>query len=295
MAETLCEGNSISATVRLCKVHHDTVERILVLSGHQGRTIHDHRAMGLKTTALEADERYGFYGTKSQQLWEATVIDPYSKFLVSLRLGARDELLIRCLLQDARDRLAEPQRLALFTDGGHGYATLFPEIFGVSYQPKKKGTKGRPPKVQYRIPRMLAHVQLVKIREGKRLKTVDIRYTHGTTGRIRLELERLGYNTPNTSAVERQNGTARQHTPHMHRKGLAFAHKKITRVGLAELVRLDYNWVKTCRSLKVELPERVGRQKYLKRTPAMAMGLTDRVFTLGELLATPIHALGGAR
>ncbi|MFC5598914.1 hypothetical protein [Deinococcus cellulosilyticus] len=132
------------------------------------------------------------------------------------------------------------------------------------------------------------------MREGRSLKTVDIRHTHGTTGRINLELERLGYNTPNTSAVERQNATARQHTPHMHRKGLAFAHKRITRVGLAELVRLDYNWVKTCRSLKVELPEKMGRQKYLKRTPAMVVGLTDRVFTLGELLATPIHALGGA-
>ena len=291
MAETLVEGNSISATTRLCQVHHDTVERILLLTGNHARDIHDHVAVNVKTTALQADERYGFYGNKSQQLWEATVIDPYSKFLVSLRLGARDETLIRGLLEDAQGRLADPTNLAFFTDGGHGYATLFPEIFGLPYQPKRKGNKGRPPKVKYRIPRMLAHVQLIKVREGKKLKTVDICHTHGTTGRINLELERLEYNTPNTSAVERQNGTARQHTPHMHRKGLAFAHKKITRVGLAELVRLDYNWVKICRSLKVELPERVGRQKYQHRTPGMALGLSNQVFTLGELLATPLHAL----
>lgn len=58
--------------------------------------------------------------------------------------------------------------------------------------------------------------------------------------RIKLEVERLGYNTPNTSAVERllgqngtqngacpQNGTARQHNPYLHRKDLAFAHKKM--------------------------------------------------------------------
>lgn len=80
----------------------------------------------------------------------------------------------------------------------------------------------------------------------------------------------------------------------MHRKGLSFAHKKITRLGLAELVRLDYNWVKTCRTLKVKLPEKLGCQEYLHRTPAMALGLTDRVLTLGELLATPIHALRSA-
>ncbi|GEM45628.1 hypothetical protein [Deinococcus cellulosilyticus] len=163
MAETLCEGNSISATVRLCKVHHDTVERIILVTGQHARNLHDHKAVGLKTTALQADG-YGFYGNKSQQLWEATVIDPYSKFLVSLRLGVRDEPLIRCLLQDARDRLVNPQNLAFLTDGGHGYATLFPEIFGVPYRAKRQGGKGRPPKVKYRIPRMLAHVQLMKVR-----------------------------------------------------------------------------------------------------------------------------------
>ena len=109
VAETLVEGNSISATTRLCKVHHDTVERITVLTGQHARAIHDQKAVQVKTTALQADERYGFYGNKSQQLWEATVIDPYSKFLVSLRLGARDETPDSGSAGGCQGRLADPQ------------------------------------------------------------------------------------------------------------------------------------------------------------------------------------------
>ena len=291
VTEHLVEGNSISATVRLCKVHHDTVERLIVITGKHARDLHNTLAVHLKTTALQSDERYGFYGSKRQPYWEATTIDPYSKFLVSLRLGARDELLIHNLLTDSEKRLLNPKNLTLFTDGGHGYATLFPVIFGVAYQPQKTGKRGRPHKVKHRIPYTLAHVEIIKHREGRKLKTVEIKYTHGVRSRIDQELAKLEHNVPNTSAVERQNGTARQQTAHMHRKGLSFAHKKVTRTGLAELVRLDYNWVKTCRSLKVALSEQIGRKKYLHRTPAMAIGIATQIFTLGVLLATPIHAL----
>jgi len=114
---------------------------------------------------------------------------------------------------DSRNRVVDPQNLAFFTDGGHSYAELFPEIFGKPLRAKKTSSRGRPPKVKYQIPRTLAHVQLIKHREGKKLKTVETRYTHGTRSRIKLELARLGHHVPNTSAVERQNGTARQHTP----------------------------------------------------------------------------------
>jgi IS1 family transposase/transposase-like protein len=291
VAEHLAEGNSVSATVRLCKVHHDTIERIIVVTGKHAKDLHHRKAVNLKTTALQSDERPGFYATKSQPCWEATTIDPYSKFMVALRLGARDETLIKELMTDTRLRLSDPYDLTFFTDGGHGYASLFPEIYGVAYSAKHTGQRGRPRKVQYRIPRKVAHVQIVKHRQGRKLETVEIRHTYGSKTRVSAELERMGHRVANTSAVERQNGTARQHTPYLQRKGLSFAHKKVTRVGLAELVRLDYTWVKTCRSLKVKLNEPVGRKKYRHQTPTMSIGIASKVFTLGELLTIPLHAL----
>ena len=99
----------------------------------------------------------------------------------------------------------------------------------------------------------------------------------------------MGYTISNTSAIERQNGTARQMTPHMRRKGLAFARREPTRVALAHLVTLAYNWTLLHASLKRLLVEPQGRRKYERRTPKVAAGLAERPFTLAELLGTPLY------
>lgn len=295
VAEHIVEGNTVSSIVRLCKVHHETVERLIDVAGEHSQEIHDKCAVDLELTALQSDERYGFVENKKKQYWEATSVAPESKFLVSLRLGRRDDELIRELLEDSHKRLSNPQNLVLLTDGGHGYATHFPEIFGESVKPKHTGCRGRPKATQYRIPRTLAHVQIIKNRKGHRLESVDIRYTHGTKVRVQRELEKLNHTVPNTSAVERQNGTARQHNAFMKRKGLAFAKKASIRDGIAEIGRLNYNWVAEHRSLKLLLDKPIGRKKYHHRTPAMAIGISHKSFALADLLATPVHVLTVAR
>lgn len=282
-------GNSISATVRLTKLHHDTVERIALVCGPHAKALHDHTAKALSVTALQADERHGFVQSKATPCWEATVLDPKSKFVVALGLGRRDETLILKLLQDAHRRVADPQSLVLFTDGLPSYATVFPRVFGVAYRPPRKHLQGRPPAVRYRIPRSLAHTQVIKHREGRRLVEVEVRLAHGRQKRVDRELEVLGYTVANTSAIERQNGTARQMTPHMHRKGLSFARRAVTRSALAHLVTLAYNWCRVNASLKRVIAEPQGKRRYEQRTPAMAIGIADRPFTLGELLATPLY------
>src|SRR5205814_2484039 len=108
------------------------------------------------------DERHGYAQDKGQPQWEAEVIDPVSKFVVSHVQGQRDEALIRRLLEDAARRLANRHELVLFTDGEASYASLFPEIFGQAYRPSRQGEQGRFPDLRYRIPRTLAHVQIVK-------------------------------------------------------------------------------------------------------------------------------------
>ncbi|AFZ69606.1 IS1 transposase [Deinococcus peraridilitoris] len=217
----LTEGNSISATARLVGLHHDTVERIALVSGPHATAFHADRAKGLAVSALQADERYGFVGSKQSPCWEAIVIDPKTKSLVALSLGRRNEDLIHALLKEARNRVAQPQKLVLFTDGEASYKTLFPRIFGIPYRPPRKHLHGRPPAVRYRIPHSLAHTQVIKHREGRRVVEVEVRLAHGSQKRVDQELGTLGYSIANTSAVERQNGTARQMTPHMRRKGAA--------------------------------------------------------------------------
>jgi IS1 family transposase len=255
VAEHLAEGCSLKATGRLAKVHPSVVRRLKGKVGDHAQAFHDERARDVEAIALEADERHGFAQDKSQPQWEAEVIDPVSKFVVSHVQGPRDEALIRRLLEDAAERLANRHRLVLFTDGEASYASLFPEIFGQAYRPSRQGDRGRFPGLRYRIPRTLAHVQIVKHREGQRVVAVDIRYAHGSRCCVQQVLDQLGYSTPNTSAIERRNGTARRMSAHQVRRSLAFARRADTKVALGWWGLTVYNWCRPHRSLRLPLAE----------------------------------------
>jgi IS1 family transposase len=190
----------------------------------------------------------------------AELIDPASKFVLSHVQGRRNEELMRHLLTDGASRLLNRHDLVLLTDGEASYATLFPEIFGHSYRPSRNGTRGRLPNVRFRIPRTLAHVQIIKHRQGKRVVDIEIRYTHGSQKRVSQVLGQLGYTTPNTSAVERRNGTARRMNAHQVRRTLAFSRRSDTKQALGWWGVTVYNWCRPHRSLRQELAEPVGKK-----------------------------------
>ena len=260
VAEHLAEGCSLKATARLAKVHPSVVRRLNEKAGLHAEAFHDEQVHDLAVVALEADERHGYAHDKSQPQWEAEVIDPESKFVVSQVQGRRDEMLIRCLLENAAQRLANRHHLVLFTDGEASYASLFPEIFGQAYRPSRQGNRGRFPELRYRIPRTLAHVQIVKHREGQRVVAVDIRYAHGSQRCVRQALDHLGYTTPNTSAIERRNGTARRMSAHQVRRSLAFARRDDTKVALGWWGLTVYNWCRPHRSLRLPLAQPLGKK-----------------------------------
>lgn len=260
VADHLAEGCSLKATARLTGVHPSVVRRLNEKVGNHAEAFHEDRVHNLHVVALEADERHGYAHDKSQPQWEAEVIDPESKFVVSQVQGRRDEHLIRCLLEDAAQRLANRHYLVLFTDGEASYASLFPEIFGQAYRPSRRGDRGRFPEVRYRIPRTLAHVQIVKHREGQRVVAVDIRYVHGSKRCVQQTLDHLGYTTPNTSAIERRNGTARRMSAHQVRRSLAFARRKDTKVALGWWGLTVYNWCRPHRSLRSPLAQPQGKK-----------------------------------
>src|SRR5581483_7777893 len=260
VAEHLAEGCCLKATARLAQVHPSVVTRLNRKVGVHAEAFHDERVQDLKILALEADERHGYAQDKRQPQWEAEVIDPASKFVVSHMQGQRDEALIRRLLEDSAKRLANRQHLVLFTDGEASYVSLFPAIFGQAYRPSRQGSCGRFPDVRYRIPRTLAHVQIVKRREGQRVVEVDIRYAHGSQRCVQRVLEQLGYTTPNTSAIERRNGTARRMNAHQVRRSLAFSRRDDTKIALGWWGLTIYNWCRPHRSLRLRLAQPQGKK-----------------------------------
>jgi transposase-like protein/IS1 family transposase len=260
VGEHLAEGCSLKSTARLVKVDASTVRRLNRRLGEHSEAFHDARVQTIEVKVLEADERHGYAVEKGQPAWEAELIDPESKFILSHVQGQRNEALIRRLLSDGANRLANRHDLVLMTDGDANYASLFPEIFGQPYQPRRQGSRGRRPQVQFRIPRTLAHVQIIKRRAGGRVVQVDLHYTHGSRKRVQQALDGLGYGTPNTSAIERRNGTARRMSAHQVRKSLAFSRRPDTKLALGWWAATVYNWSRAHRSLRHPLMSPVGKK-----------------------------------
>jgi IS1 family transposase len=260
VGEHLAEGCSLKGTARLVKVDPSTVRRLNQRLGEHGQAFHNERVQAIAVEALEADERHGYATHKGEPAWEAELIDPVSKFVISHVQGRRNEALIRTLLEDGAARLAQRQNLVLLTDGEASYATLFPEIFGQPYRPRRTTQRGRPPKVRYRIPRSLAHVQIVKHRTGSRVTHVEVRQAHGSQKRVAQVLEKLGYQVANTSAIERRNGTARTMSVYQVRKSLAFARRTDTKQALGWWSVTVYNWCRSHRSLRQLLAQPAGKK-----------------------------------
>jgi IS1 family transposase/transposase-like protein len=284
VAEQLAEGTCFEGTARLLRVSVGAVQRLAGFLGKHGERFHDERVRNLPSTALQADERWGYAGSKKQLRWEAEVIDPKSRLVVERALGKRDQTLLETVLRGAAARLSYPQGAVLFSDGEHSYQTLFPKVFGTPYQPRRKGERGRQPGLRYRIGRRQAHVRIVKKRQGKRLIEVSVQLAHGSKKRLQCELQRLNYNQPNTSAVERRNGTARRMDAFSVRKSLAFARRPESRNALGAWGMTVYNWGRVNRSLRKLLPEPQGRKLYEKRSPAMAAGLTHFLWSVEDIL-----------
>lgn len=289
VAEQLAEGTSAKGTARIVKVSPETVRRLSRQLGRHSKRSHDQRVTQLGVTALQADERWGYAGSKTQACWEAEVIDPASRLVVAREQGARDEALIRRLLESTRAKVSYPRGVVLFSDGEPSYKSVFPEVFGTPYRPARQGKRGRFPNQKYRVARRQAHVQVLKRRQGRRVVEVEVRYAHGSPRRVHRELLRLGYNTPNTSAIERRNGTARRMDAYSVRKSSAFARTTETRDAKGWWGVAVYNWVRENRALQRPLSKPQGRRLYEQRSPAMAAGLTDRIWSVGELLLCPAY------
>lgn len=284
IAEHLGEGNNNKSIARLVKSDVETIRRMGKRLRRHGRGFHDRKVQGLRCTAIQVDERWGYVGHKQQQLWEAELLDPHSKLVIEHVQGERNEQLAGQLMEQSKIRLQHPQEVVMMSDGWEPYASQFPRVFGQPYRPSRAHIRGRPPKQRYRISRQQAHVQVVKQRQGSRVVKVDLRLAHGYQPRVQLELTRLGYAKINTSAIERRNATARCMDAYSVRKSIAFPHTLEAKVARGIWAMNLYNWCRPHRALRLPLAIPIAKKRFQPRSPAMAAGLTDHLWTVEELL-----------
>jgi hypothetical protein len=156
--------------------------------------------------------------------------------------------------------------------------------------PRKRG-RGRPRKQpRLVLDHELRYAQVDKHREGGRVVEVRRRIVFGSPEVIK---EILGDKQINTSYVERDNLTSRQSNGRLVRKTLSHSKKDYYLQRHLDLEDAVFNFVRPHQALRVTLPRPIHGRKWKQRTPAMAAGLTDHIWTLEELLSYRIPPFGG--
>ncbi len=230
-----------------------------------------------------------FYKKKSSSLTEAehdhpewgnawvwVAFDPITKLIIHAVIGKRTEAQAKRFMFGLVGKLSGPPPLFTSDELPH-YKTVLAGCYSTLIPVGSTGKRGRPKKSIVQIDPELKYATVHKTRDNGRVVQVERRIVFGKEQDINNILE----NSPvsqaiNTSFVERNNLTLRQHSRRLTRKTNGFS--KVLRNLEAQviLVMAYYNFVLSHGALKIK-----GQGE---RTPAMAAGLTDHIWSMSELL-----------
>ena len=258
----LVEGNSIRATARIADVSKNTVTKLLIDTSKACEAFQDKTLRDLPCKRIQVDEIWSFVYAKEKNVarakaapaeagdvWTWTAICADTKLVPSWRVGDRSGETAIELMDDLRARLAS--RVQLTTDGLKAYLEAVEGAFGGDVD----------------------YAQLVKLygsldagRDAAR------RYSPAEcTGIIKRKIE--GNPDPaavSTSYVERNNLTMRMSIRRFTRLTNAFSKKIENHTYSVALHFMHYNFCRIHGSLRV--------------TPAMAAGVTDRLWDIEDIV-----------
>ena len=255
----LCEGSSMRSVSRLADVSINTVSKLLVDAGRVCATFHDEHVRGVKAHRVQVDETWTFTYAKAKNVatakaapegagdtWTWTALDADAKLIVSWLVGPRDAGSAFTFVSDLAERLAG--RTQLTSDGLKLYVEAVEDVFGADVD----------------------YSQLVKL-YGAAAEN-ETRYSPATClGCIAKPV--TGNPDPkhiSTSFVERSNLTMRMSMRRFTRLTNAFSKKVANHVHMVALYTVFYNWTRI--------------HKTLRTSPAQAAGLTDRLWSMVDIV-----------
>jgi hypothetical protein len=201
------------------------------------------------------------------RLWMGGVVSP-----------KRDVNLIQALADKVRN-MALCRPLLLAVDGLVSYVSAFRIAFRSKF-PRREGELGRCKLVAW--PDILI-VQVVKQRfEG--VLSVERRIVQGAKDAVERLIEQTqGKGMINTAFIERLNATFRQRISSLTRRTRTLAQQAETLVAGMYLVGCFYNFCDFHHSLRLKLSVGSFGHRWVQRTPAIAAGLTDHLWTPADL------------
>jgi IS1 family transposase len=259
--QLLCEGIAIRAVCRVTGVSKNTVVKLLEDVGRACMAYHDENVRNIKAKRVQVDEAWAFIYAKQKNVakakaapegagdvWTWLALDADSKLAISYFVGGRDGDCAAWFIQDVADRVAN--RIQLTSDGHRAYLDAVEGAFGadVDYAMLVKIYGATSESAKGRCsPADCIGAQKHRI-EGK----PDMRYV-------------------STSYSERVNLTMRMHMRRFTRLANAFSKKVENHAYSVALHMMYYNFVRIHQTLRV--------------TPAMAAGVTDRLWEVSDIVA----------
>ena len=247
-------------------------------AGQHGQAVHAALVQQGKVDLqhVQADELW--VKLVGQRLWLALALCVPSRLWLGGVLGAsRDQRLLARLVAPVR---AAGRSLAILVcvDGLAGYLGAFRRGFRTRQPTGKPGRPKLVPEAGLLIG------QVVKRYAQRRVIACEARVAQGTAAAVAavLAATRTGQQI-NTAFIERLNATFRARLAPLVRRSRALARREASLEGLMYLVGCLYNFCTVHASLRQRATAGCGR-KWQERTPAMAAGLTDHCWSVGELL-----------
>jgi len=274
----LTHGCPLPAVVAAFGLDERTVASWQLKAGSHCQAVHQHHLVSAKLDLqhVQADELYA--KRQGGRSWMAMAMAvPSRLWLGGVVSPVRNMALIQKLVDMVRLAWLPGTALLVCVDGLASYVTAFWRAWREKVM---TGKRGRP---AYRLPDGIWLAQVIKSYSGRRLSDVVRRVVWGTLEQVLEQLAGTNTGTQiNTSYIERLNATFRACLAGLTRRGRRLVKdEEVLQKGMY-LVGCVYNFCSEHRSLRVQ--QERGK-KWGQRTPAMAAGWTDHVWSIRDLLS----------
>jgi IS1 family transposase len=216
--------------------------------------------------------------------WDHVAFDPEHRLVLATVPGKRSAEKVEELVADVKKRLDGRVPRLITTDEYAPYKPAILNAYGTQVVPEPTGKPGRPRKARQVPLPQLNYATVNKTRAKGRVIGVALKIVFGAVAVVTaaLAMSKAGGKI-NTDFIERHNGTDRNRNSRKVRKTYCFSKDWDTHEAVGYFTMYSYNYCWPVRTLR----RRQSNGQWSKRTPAMAAGLTDHVWTLAEWLAVP--------
>ena len=198
--------------------------------------------------------------------------------------GGRDVEGTEALVGEFKRRTGGRTMRLMTSDAYPAYLGAILGAYGETIIPPRTGKPGRP-KGPYKVPpKDLVYATVEKVRKKGRVVEILTHLVLGTMAAMAAALKGSSVSRSiNTSLLERQHLTDRHHNARKSRRTYRFSKDWRYHEAATYFTLYSYNFCWPVRTLRQAGDD--GR--YRKRTPAMAAGLADHVWTMAEWIRRP--------